>query len=176
MKSQNSQIKVGEFEGKEVFEIYGGLLSEDGNANQEFKDQIELGITEFEQSQLPTILGGTFDSIVANPNDNSQDVHSFYYHGFRDAFRKYIVDYVSRGRDADNAEIRMAFNKLKNDLHNIDPSVNLVRFGRIYGWNKSGGLIESSGTTRGRSLQVYQSLYYFYLPTAVGKIMLINDF
>jgi hypothetical protein len=85
-------------------------------------------ISNFEQRELPIILGGTFDTIIANPNDSSQDVHSYYYHGFRDAFRRYMTDYISRGRDADNAEIRMAFNKLKGDLHNIDPSVNLVRF------------------------------------------------
>lgn len=123
-----NKLKVGEFEGKEVFEIYGSLLKEGAQADPEFKNQIESAIAEFEQSSLLIILGGTFDSIIANPHDDRQEIHSFYYHGFRDAFRKYIVDYVSHGRDADNAEIRMAFNKLKNDLHNIDPSVNLVRF------------------------------------------------
>ncbi len=85
-------------------------------------------ISDFEQSELPIILGGTFDTIIANPNDSRQDVHSYYYHGFRDAFRQYMTDYISHGRDADNAEIRRAFNKLKMDLGNIDPNVNLVRF------------------------------------------------
>ena len=121
------KIKVGEFEGKEVFEIYGSLLKEGANANIGFKNQIESAIAEFEQSQLPIILGGTFDTIITNPNDAGQ-VHSFFYHEFRNAFRKYMVDYVYRGRDADNAEIKMAFNILKSDFQNIDPSVNIVRF------------------------------------------------
>ena len=103
------------------------ITSELENAKAQI-GEIESMLSHFEINKLPIILGGTFDLIVANPHDERQDVHSFYYHGFRDAFRQYMADYVSRGRDADNAEIRMAFNKLKGDLHDIDPSVNLVRF------------------------------------------------
>jgi len=91
-------------------------------------NEVSQQIADFEQRELPKILGGTFDSIVANPHDHSQGVHSYYYHEFRDAFREYMAEYVSKGRDADNGKIKMAFNKLKMDLRSIDPSVNLIKF------------------------------------------------
>jgi len=123
-----NKLKVREFEGKKVFEIYGGLLREGGNGDQGFKDQVESEISQFEMGQLPIILGGTFETIIANPHDAKQDVHSYFYHGFRDAFRKYMIDYASQGRAADNGAIRTAFEKLKHDLNDIDPSVKIVEF------------------------------------------------
>ena len=123
-----NKLKIGEFEGKEVFKIYEGLLKEGANVDTLLKSTIEGALHLFEINNIPVILGGTYESIVVNPNDEEVAVQNYFLNVFKVACRNYMMDYASRGRDADNAEIRMAFNKLKSDLGNIDPSVNLVGF------------------------------------------------
>lgn len=120
-------MKVGEFEGKEVFELYGNLLKENNQANNELKDEIERAIIRFEINQLPVILGGTFDTIVTNQKDDGK-IHSFYYHEFRDAFRSYMVDYASHGENANDFQLMIAFNELSIKLQKIDSNVNIVTF------------------------------------------------
>jgi len=122
-----NQLKVGELEGKEVFELYGNLLKENNRESNELKDEIEAAIIKFEINKLPIILGGTFDTIVSNKKDDGK-IQSYYFHEFQNAFRSYMIDYASHGLDADDFQLIEAFNELSIKLQKIDPSVNIVTF------------------------------------------------